>query len=592
MTTFTATAPALTQPKRWDSSFSEELPAGSRQPPMNNGAVDRLLGVEPFSKMDAAAFPRHLPLRGILEHDTRLRSYAHGDIIVRQGDYGNSAFLILRGKVRVMLEELDQRISGRRTERPRSWLRDLLQPLTNARSPEVRDTRLYQEGGEGESKRVRWSWNQGVTNVLRLMPDAMERAQGVMHEGELFGEMAALGRMPRAATLLAEGEVELLEIRWQGLRDLRKYDSALREYIDARYRRFGLASTLSESPLLQNLDDDAIAKIAQAAEFDTYGSYDWYGSYQQLRKKDADPLSKEPIIAEQGHYTNGLMLIRSGFARLSRKYGHGEHTFSYLGKGGVYGLAELVHNAKSPNDVVPLQSTLRAVGFVDVVRIPTRIFEELILPHIPPEQMPPPISDRAQAKTPEVYDGSERMPDSPIEQGMMEFLVENRFINGTATMMINVDRCTRCDDCVRACASGHNNNPVFVRHGPIHDRYMVANACMHCADPVCMIGCPTGAIHRDQQSGDVVINDLTCIGCQTCAASCPYQNIRMVEIRDKHQGDALVIDDDGKPILKATKCDLCIDHVGGPACQRACPHDALMRVDMREPEDLARWLKR
>ena len=44
------------------------------------------------------------------------------------------------------------------------------------------------------------------------------------------------------------------------------------------------------------------------------------------------------------------------------------------------------------------------------------------------------------------------------------FLVEHRFVNGTASMLIDLDRCTRCDDCVRACAVAHDNNPRFVRH--------------------------------------------------------------------------------------------------------------------------------
>ena len=60
---------------------------------------------------------------------------------------------------------------------------------------------------------------------------------------------------------------------------------------------------------------------------------------------------------------------------------------------------------------------------------------------------------------------------------------------------------------------------------------MIANACMHCADPVCMIGCPTGAISRESLGGQVVINDPTCIGCATCANNCPYDNIRIVETR-------------------------------------------------------------
>src|SRR5439155_5289623 len=98
-----------------------------------------------------------------------------------------------------------------------------------------------------------------------------------------------------------------------------------------------------------------------------------------------------------------------------------------------------------------------------------------------------------------------------LDPGLMEFLVERRIINGTASMVIDLDRCTRCDDCVRACAAGHDNNPRFVRHGPASGGLMVANACMHCVDPVCMIGCPTGAIHRDAFGGQVVINPVTCI---------------------------------------------------------------------------------
>ena len=174
---------------------------------------------------------------------------------------------------------------------------------------------------------------------------------------------------------------------------------------------------------------------------------------------------------------------------------------------------------------------------------------------------------------------------------MLEFLVDNRTINGTATMLIDLDRCTRCDDCVRACASTHNNNPRFIRHGREMNGIMVANACMHCVDPVCMIGCPTGAIHRESFQGQVVINDDTCIGCATCANSCPYDNIQMVQTRDR-SGFFILDEVGGTPIMKATKCDLCIDQLGGPACVRACPHDALIRVDMRDVDKLATWINR
>ena len=79
----------------------------------------------------------------------------------------------------------------------------------------------------------------------------------------------------------------------------------------------------------------------------------------------------------------------------------------------------------------------------------------------------------------------------------------------------------------------------------------------------------------------VVINDDACIGCGTCANSCPYDNIRLVQIRDS-AGRTIVDQGNQQPIFKATKCDLCINQPGGPACVRACPHDALRRVDFRD----------
>jgi Fe-S-cluster-containing hydrogenase component 2 len=172
---------------------------------------------------------------------------------------------------------------------------------------------------------------------------------------------------------------------------------------------------------------------------------------------------------------------------------------------------------------------------------------------------------------------------------MMEFIVESRFINGTATMIIDMDRCTRCDDCIRACAATHDNNPRFLRHGPIEDGFMIANACMHCQDPVCMIGCPTGAIHRDSAHGRVVINDQTCIGCATCANSCPYDNIQMVTARNA-DGRPYYDNATNQPIQKAAKCDLCATQITGPACANACPHDALVRMDMRKVDQLADWI--
>ena len=120
---------------------------------------------------------------------------------------------------------------------------------------------------------------------------------------------------------------------------------------------------------------------------------------------------------------------------------------------------------------------------------------------------------------------------------------------------------------------------------------MFAQACMHCDDPVCMIGCPTGAIHRDRESGLVQINASTCIGCKSCAESCPYDNIRMVNASDE-LGRSKVDQASGLPILQASKCDYCVSAGGRPACQSACPHDALLRLDMSDMQQVSQAMQR
>ena len=65
---------------------------------MTEEAVDRLLTIAPFSQMDAEKFPKRTPLREILRHDASIRRFRKGEIIVRQGDYGTSAFLVQQAR--------------------------------------------------------------------------------------------------------------------------------------------------------------------------------------------------------------------------------------------------------------------------------------------------------------------------------------------------------------------------------------------------------------------------------------------------------------------------------------------------------------
>ena len=75
----------IPRPRRWAVPFSDR---------MTDEKVAELLTLEPFQRIDPDRFPPKLPLAGVLRNDTKVRSFEKGDIIVREGDYGNSAFLI------------------------------------------------------------------------------------------------------------------------------------------------------------------------------------------------------------------------------------------------------------------------------------------------------------------------------------------------------------------------------------------------------------------------------------------------------------------------------------------------------------------
>ena len=80
------------KPQRWDSQFDPE---------MTEADVDRVMEVRPFSEMDVNKFSKRTPLRGILLNDARIRRFKNGEIIVRAGDYGSSAFLVLSGHAQI-----------------------------------------------------------------------------------------------------------------------------------------------------------------------------------------------------------------------------------------------------------------------------------------------------------------------------------------------------------------------------------------------------------------------------------------------------------------------------------------------------------
>jgi len=177
----------------------------------------------------------------------------------------------------------------------------------------------------------------------------------------------------------------------------------------------------------------------------------------------------------------------------------------------------------------------------------------------------------------------------PSGFSLSDFLDQGLF-EAQNLLLIDLDNCTRCDACVRACANAHDGVSRLVRDGLRYDHYLVATACRSCRDPLCMTQCPVGSIRR-KENLEILIEDW-CIGCGKCAELCPYGNINMhpidvvkeirTEVKSAQPGLApkIKIEKKKTTAYKANTCDLCTQ-LSTPSCVYACPHDAAKRVDPR-----------
>jgi len=158
-----------------------------------------------------------------------------------------------------------------------------------------------------------------------------------------------------------------------------------------------------------------------------------------------------------------------------------------------------------------------------------------------------------------------------VQQASLSDFLEQGLIQGQNLLLLDLNKCTRCDECVKACVATHSDGVTrLIRDGLRFENFLVATSCRACMDPLCMTRCPVGSIRR-KDTLDIVIEDW-CIGCSNCALDCPYGNINVTQVSQGRKAE---------PRPKAVVCDLCVEFPE-PNCVRACPHDAAIRVEPKQ----------
>jgi Fe-S-cluster-containing dehydrogenase component len=169
-------------------------------------------------------------------------------------------------------------------------------------------------------------------------------------------------------------------------------------------------------------------------------------------------------------------------------------------------------------------------------------------------------------------------------------------------MLIDIDKCIGCGNCVRGCAEENGvprgyfrtwverysvpawpnedhpevDSPDGAFEGfvdklrPANKNFFVPKLCNHCAHSPCVQVCPVGATF-ETPDGLVLVDKTYCLGCRYCVQACPY--------------GCRYIDPEKQTVDKCTFCYHRISKGLTTACCEVCPTGARQLADLKEPMD-------
>ena len=546
---------ALTLNRRVSPQSWPDKPKISTDPsePLPKGflSADEMIQVELFHENEGVR-RSFFPFRDISypylrwnEGAVRRRELRPGDVLCNQGDFGSTAFLLVKGEFQVSIDAA---------------------------------------GGYDDRATGFWNWLRGGGRGARgknpFAPITLNAQRDL-----ILGEIACLTNDKRTATVTATTDAVVLEVTRNMLTMLQR-NPAARRVLDTIFRQRAIRTCLNQSELFQSLRPEQRSTLV--AEF----------------QKDAQVLHVEPgeVIVAEGdaigldkegtRFLGDFYIVLLGYVKVSCKFQNQERVLNYLQPNQHFGEIALLPDhplvvaAQRERGINPSQrtATCAALGDVEVVRIPGATFRRFFRYEPKQEKRTEftQIAERLAAGAVKML-GEHQAPPALEQDRLGEFLRQGLY-QSQKMLVLDLECCTRCDECTRACADAHGDgHSRLLREGLRFGSFLVAASCRSCHQPYCMDGCPVDAIHRDAKSLEILIEN-HCIGCSLCEKNCPYGSIQMVPKEGGRWSDLLVDVEQPKMIAevarKAVNCDLCHGLVKpgqDPFCVSACPHEAAFR---------------
>ena len=418
-----------------------------------------------------------------------------------------------------------------------------------------------------------WNIAEGSAHVLinEARPDMAVR----IGESEFFGELGLISGRRRSATVVAGEASVMVEIPRRTMRRLQASVKAIKAELDRVAMRRIVHTGLARDRPISEIED-----VIAGADLKRYKAF-------------------ETICAE-GDPVDALYFLRTGSATVTRVENGREVALNYIAAGSLFGERGLLE------DGATRAATIRATVASEAVRIDAAVVRASM------DRMPElraifegAVQSQLDQTVRTALARAGQVQSTVDETAVTSFLMKQGVGEATNAFIIDEGLCTRCGNCESACASTHDGISRVNRDaGQRALSVLLPVACRHCENPHCMSDCPVDAITR-APTGEVFINQQTCIGCSNCANNCPYGVINMVDPTSGHKDPqnwlTWLLDSVGLPTpapkphdhnaphaMKAVKCDLCKDTGGSPSCVAACPTGAAIRV---APETYMSWLR-
>jgi CRP-like cAMP-binding protein/thioredoxin reductase/Fe-S-cluster-containing hydrogenase component 2 len=372
--------------------------------------------------------------------------------------------------------------------------------------------------------------------------------------GQFFGEMGLISGRKRTATVVATKPVLLFEVERNTILKLERSEESVKKAIDdaAVIRQI-------KTFLAPHVEDELLSEVVATSKIMSF--------------------ERGKTLIEEGGEDDAVYLIRKGSVTVSMKVGNKDVVLNYVPAGGYVGeMALLTHRHRA--------ATVTAASATEAICIDSAEFRKLI-------DRDPLLRRRIEAELEHRLRDRDIMRRNAEAGDLITFLVRQGMGEATDVLLIDESLCVRCDNCEKACAETHHGVSRLNREaGPTFAMVHVPTSCRHCEDPHCMTDCPPDAIHR-AANGEVYI-DNTCIGCGNCKNYCPYGVIQMAAVPAEKPsllswlafglgngpGEDKTPEGMGRRTGSphAVKCDMC-KGLAGPACVRACPTGAAIRVN-------------